>query len=632
MCGICGVVASDGRVPLSRESLTGMRDSMSHRGPDDTGLLVEAGVALGSRRLAIVDLSARGHMPMESDDGRYAIVHNGEVYNFREIRSAIGGEPFRSDTDTEVILRAFARWGAGCLDRFNGMFAFAIWDRHERELFIARDRLGVKPLYVAAHDDRFWFASEQKALFAGGVPFAFDESTLPELLTFRYVAGETTPFSGVRRLLPGHYGRWKDGEFRTHRWWSLASVIRGESAFDAAFTPSATAGAEPEWFRRTFDAAIDLRRISDVPLGVLLSGGLDSGSVAASLSRNGEHGLASFTVRFSEAGFDEGELSRLVAERWSLHPTEASVSTGDLLPLLREASEFNDEPLAQGSDAHLLAISRIARPAVTVLLSGEGADESLGGYVRYQPLRWPGALRSLSHIHGALMMVPGSRAKKLARLLSLGGLRSLVLYNACNSFPDDLRTILDAPPVTSDYRESILDEAEAIFPGEPFRQAMHLDQHTFLSSLLDRNDRMTMGASIECRVPFLDVRLIEGLARMRTTNLVRGSRSKPLLRRALGDRLPLPVLRGRKWGFGVPWSRYLRDVADLRDVVSGIPSSSLLDQGPFKREGIRRLIDEFLGGSDERFPLVLQLVMLEVWWHSYAARFRGSPESLVLQT
>src|SRR6267154_956049 len=302
MCGLNGLVYTDPNRSVSEDLLIAMRDAIRHRGPDDSGTFLGPGVGLGSRRLAILDLSERGRMPMSSPDGRYRIVYNGEVYNYQDLRAALAsrGCMFRSQTDTEVLLALYEREGPAMLDRLNGMFAVAIWDCRDRTLFLARDRLGVKPLYYIVRDGLLAFASEEKALFAAGLRAEFDPNTWPELLCFRYVAGGATPYRGVKRILPGHYLLWRDGRVTSRRWWDLAARVR-DLREEAPRDPL-------EWFRETFDSAVRLRRISDVPVGVLLSGGLDSSSVAASLSAQTGEGLASFTVRFAEPAYDEGDL------------------------------------------------------------------------------------------------------------------------------------------------------------------------------------------------------------------------------------------------------------------------------------------------------------------------------------
>jgi len=616
MCAICGMVTADRAQPIDRATLARMRDQMEHRGPDDAGLYVGEGVGLGSRRLAILDLSPRGHMPMSTADQRFWIAYNGEVYNYRELRTSLEsrGHQFVSDSDTEVVLKLFAAEGAGMLGKLNGMFAFAVWDAVERRLFIARDRLGIKPLFYAVDRGRLYFASEEKALFAAGVPPRFDHRVWSELLCFRYVAGERTPFEGIRRLLPGHWLMWQDGRIDIRRWWSLAERTR-ERREPVPDDPD-------QWYRETFDDAIRLRRISDVPVGVLLSGGLDSSTVAASLALQAGRDVASFTVGFPPPHYDERPLARQVVERYALEPHEIEVAPERLLSKLRSASRFNDEPLAHASDTHLLAISEHAKPRVTVLLSGEGADETLGGYVRYKPLRHPLLLRGAQSMATTLGRIAwrSPRWRKLRKWLALGSLRQVVIYNACDVFPTDLaRFGLIAGPEPLEFRERVVAEAEGVYPGDLARQAMYSDQHTFLCSVLDRNDRMTMGASIECRVPFLDYRLVEGVAALPSDVLLRGRESKPLLRHSLGDRLPAEILTHRKWGFGVPWTAYLREVPQLRDLVQGLPRHELLADAPFDRQVIAGHVREFLAGDNEPGAFLLGLVMTTQSWESVGA-------------
>jgi len=622
MCGICGIASAPGAKPVDERQLLRMRETLRHRGPDDAGIYLDEQVGLASTRLSILDLSPRGHMPMRSADGRYWIVYNGETYNFQELRAYLeaAGYIFLSNTDTEVVLYLYIHEGAKMLPRLNGMFAFAIWDSQEKRLFLARDRLGVKPLYYYLDgENRLYFASEEKALFAAGVPCEFDPRFWEELLLFRYVAGENTCFSGVKRLLPGHSLTWEAGRLSGERWWNLAERVqhlRAPNHSDGQFS-----------FVETFDSAVNLRRISDVPIGVLLSGGLDSGSVAASLAMQAGGGVASFTVRFQEAAYDEGKLAAAVAQRWGLDYHELFISPNELLDSLKEASWINDEPLAHGNDLHLYRLSQFARPLVTVLLSGEGGDETLGGYVRYQPLRYARWLKPGQSFSWLLSWMPRPRLKKLKKFLELGSPDLFVLYNSCDVLPQDLEQLGFPTGGEFPFRQSILREARQLYPGDYIRQVMYYDQHAFLCSILDRNDRMTMGASIECRVPFLDFRLVENLAALPSTTLFRDGMGKSLLKKQVGNRLPEAVLRHRKWGFGVPWERYLRQQPELRQLVEDLPDMSPIRESPLDRERLRRLAREFLGGNDEAFALIKQLVMIVVWFAAYRERIHSLPEA-----
>lgn len=594
---------------MYKPALLGMTDILAHRGPDDAGLYSAPGVALGSRRLSILDLSSEGHMPMATADGRYWITYNGEVYNYRELRLVLEtrGYTFRSNTDTEVLLYLYAAEGPAMLDRLNGMFAFAIWDSQDRTLFLARDRLGIKPLYYANQKNFLYFASEEKSLIEAGVIPQFDSGTWEELLYFRYIAGEQTPYVGIKRLLPGHYLLWSNGQFQIRRWWHLAERVR---------TLRQTLPRDPiEWFKETFDDAVNLRRIGDVPIGVLLSGGLDSSSVAVSLASQAGSGVASFTVRFDESEYDEGPLAQKVAKSARLAYHELTLSPDQLLEKLYKASWLNDEPLAHGNDLHLLAISEYAKRHVTVLLSGEGSDETLSGYVRYRPLRYPTLLNIARPVLSCLVPVLNlnGRLRKLKEFLQLGSVESFVLYNACGILPPELNPLGTNPAAEFPFREKVLAEARMLYPTEPARQAMYNDQHTFLCSLLDRNDRMTMGASIECRVPFLDYRLVEMLAALPSTTLLDGCQNKSILRKSIGGRLPTDLQRHRKWGFGVPWGKYLRKLPEFRELIANLPNLTPISDGPLDRSKLTRVVADFFDGENRFEGLIKQLLMITVW-------------------
>ena len=619
MCGICGILNLGVQSPVELKTLEDMSRVIAHRGPDDSGLYLEKGFGIASRRLAIQDLSQNGHMPMTSTDGRYQIIYNGEVYNFAELRAGLEsrGIKFRSQTDTEVLLNMYILYGPEMLSRCNGMFAIAIWDTWEHTLFLARDRMGIKPLFYTVHDGRFFFASEEKALFAAGVRAEFDDGVWPELLYFRYVAGERTPYCGVRRLLPGHYILIQNGEIQTHCWWNL-----GDAARSAPSRQSATQATE-ELFD-LLNCSVQLRRISDVPVGVLLSGGLDSGGIAALMAQQSGAGVESFTVRFDQREYDEGELARQVAGRYGLKYHELFLSPQNIPALLQEATYLLDQPIVHGNDLHILAISRFAKPLVTVLLSGEGADEVLGGYVRYRLFLYesifgllsPGArmLRSALHTHG--------RGRKTLELLALTDPHQRLLFSSAEVFPDFTR-LIDFEPALS-YRSQVARLARDIYQ-QGTRQAMFYELHTYIQSVLDRNDRMTMGASLECREPYLDYKLIEWAARLPQHLLFENGIGKAALRRAMKTYLPSSILRHKKWGFGVPWQVYFRQLPALRAWVETMHTQAAFETLPGGRDQVRVGARRFLSGDDSLTPLVRQWVMISLW---HRQKIEGQPEPL----
>lgn len=493
----------------------------------------------------------------------------------------------------------------------------------ERYLFLARDRLGIKPLCYAIHQQSLYFASEEKALFAAGIPAQFDPSTWMELILFRYVAGENTPFVGVKRLLPGHYLIWRDGHVLTKRWWSLAeraSILRRTAATEAR-----------AWYSETFDSAIAYRRISDVRVGVMLSGGLDSSLVAASLALQAGRDVNTFTVRFEESEYDEGPYAQELAARYALSYHEVRLSpTDELLARLDEAFWFLDAPLAHGQDPYILSLARFAKPLVTVLLSGEGADETLGGYVRYQPLYYPGAIRFLSH--SSFLLAPfaklNARFGKLKRFVENGTPDDFVMYNTCDVLPRDIAELGVPVEQCFPYRQQVCEEAKMLYPGDHVRQAMYGDQHVFLCSLLDRNDRMTMGASIECRVPFLDFRLVEGLAALKSSSFLERGLNKALSRRSLGEKIPTSIKSHRKWGFGVPWTRYYREVPVFRRLIQDLHKEEAMRSSPFRASTVRDVVREFLDGNDRYAQLVRQWAMISGWHRAYFDRIASFRESV----
>jgi asparagine synthase (glutamine-hydrolysing) len=608
MCGICGILTKKDVLPAEEvQTLIKMRDVMTYRGPDDAGHYIDATIGLGSRRLSIIDLSERGHMPMTSSDGRYIIIYNGEVYNHSELREHLEkkGWVFRSKSDTEVILTMYMEYGPEMLSRLNGMFAIAIWDRVDKSLFLARDRMGVKPLYYTEYENRFYFASEEKAFFVAGVPCIFEEKVWHEILFFRYIAGELTPYRNIKRLLPGHYMLINEKGLSTNRWWDLRKSVSHSSNF-----------------RELFDESIRLRLISDVPVGLLLSGGLDSSAMTAVTSLQAGTGVNSFTVRFYEKKYDEGLIAHEVAQKCGAQYHEQYILPSDIPSLLQDATWYLDEPLIHGNDPHLLSISRYAKPRVTVLLSGEGADEVLGGYVRYRPFLYPGLLNIAHPIFRSMSNTfpSNERLRKAAEIFLIGDSSASVLFSSADVFPDIVKKIPSWDEVFG-YRMGIIKEAEEFYPGELVRQVMYYDQHTYLQSVLDRNDRMTMGASIECREPFLDVKLVEWAAHLPTRQHFNIWAGKKTARRAMRGLLPESVLRHKKWGFGVPWGVYLRKIPSLRKVVVNLPKNDFVRSGPLSAQQLKDTTSRFLDGDDS-FMALIRILSFTAIWHEVCVHNR----------
>jgi asparagine synthase (glutamine-hydrolysing) len=620
MCGICGIVLHDPSGRVDPDVLVRMRDTMVRRGPDDAGVVAEGRWGLGHRRLSILDVSSAAHQPMTSASGRYCLTYNGEIYNFKQLRDELRdrGHVFHSQGDTEVLLEAIDEWGlAETLPRLDGIFAFAVWDRRDHRLLAGRDPFGIKPFYYADTPKGFHFGSSVKALWASGIEREVDPSALEELLVFRYVAGESTPFRGIRELAPGHHLELVDGELRVAAYWRIADHVEG-------------AREQPKRWVERFRNAVRAQRVSDVPLGTFLSGGLDSSTLTAELAKNQTEPLDTFTVSVPpEEGTDEWPFAKALAERYHCRPHQVTIPADRVLERLREAQRQHDEPLAHGNDLYLYELSRLAKRHVSVLLSGEGADETLGGYVRYQPLRFPRLLglasaRVAAPLRFALLRGGSRSVRTLIRMLGMQSIGDVQLYNAVDVLPTDLQNIGFASRARFEARRSMLEEARRSTP-DPLRQLMLYDLQTFLCSLLNRNDRMTMGASIECRVPFLSVGVVESALRLDQSDLFDGRQGKKVLRDHARTLVPTSILNRPKWGLGIPWSRYLRQDPICRDFVEKLPRSEF--GRALQARGLQGAIDTFLAGDDHRAPLVYQIFSLAVWWEQVVAPPLEMPET-----
>jgi asparagine synthase (glutamine-hydrolysing) len=620
MCGIAGILYFDTSRQVDEHKLTTMRDALLHRGPDAGGNFIENNIGLGHRRLSILDLSVLGNQPMFSADDRYVIVYNGEIYNFRDLRQELisKGYSFRSNCDTEVLLSMYVVYGEDMLDKLNGMFAFVIWDRKEKSLFAARDRVGIKPFYYVFDAEQFLFSSEAKSFFAAGYPLQLEEDSFSELILYRFVSGEETLFKNVKKLLPGHSIKINAaGNFKVKRWWHLGEKI---ARHDKISNPL-------EWFRNTFNSSIKNHMISDVPVGVLLSGGLDSSSICASLHQQNFKSIQTFNVGFKDFEDDESNLAKRLSYHYDYPFHSIHVENKELEENLELANFIHDEPLIHQNDPQIVAISRYAKKFVTVLLSGEGADEFLGGYVRYKPLQFAQHAKLVKTL---LSLTPSSiknrRIKKLERYFNLPGTDDILLLNASNNFPEELKEIgFRLGEIKNDYRNRMLKEAKEVYPNNIRRQALYLDQHTYLSSLNHRNDRATMAASIECRVPFLDHRLMEGLGTLDDKWLFSGKKSKYILKKSFEPTLPSFITEFRKIGFSVPWLSFIHKSERLNDYWNNMENSELLQYKIFSGVDLRSLRKSADEGNMGSQMLLRQLFFSSIWWKEYVEHFKTIP-------
>lgn len=615
MCGINGILHLQSQKKVDERLLIKMRDSLEHRGPDDKGLFIDKNIGFGHRRLSILDVSSAGHQPFLSNDGRYVMTYNGEIYNYKEFYPELKSNGFDIETtsDTEVLMKLFELHGLKMLHRLNGMFAFAIWDKLEKKLLVARDRMGVKPLYYSFYNETFYFASEQKAVFTAGVPLKIAQEGLEEYIFNRFVAGENTLYQNVKKVLPGHIMTLHEGgKVTTEKWWDLKKEIQNQPKIKNPV----------EWFRETFDDSIKMRMISDVPVGVLLSGGLDSSSVLASLHHQNYKDIQTFNIGFKEKEHNESHLAKMMAEKFDYGFHTMQLEDQNLYDQLLSATYFQDEPIMHLSEPHLLALSKMAKPSVKVLLSGEGADELMGGYVRYKALKYPSLLNSIATIGALDLFTKQPRYDKLTRYAQISKKSELVIFNGSNIYPKDIAEVygINALP-KNEYRKQIYKEAKSLYPDNLRRQALYFDQHTYLCSLLDRNDRCTMGASIECREPFLDPRLVVGLGSLDDKWLFAGKKWKFILKTAMQERLPNEILKFKKVGLSAPWGDYITKSTAFKEELESFSKSDLFQMPYFEHIDIQKLVLNLQKGDNLMTPYIMPLFMMHIWMKSYAAKF-----------
>jgi len=617
MCGICGIVLFEPERTVDQDNLLAMRDRMVHRGPDDAGIFIDKNVGLGHRRLSIIDLSS-GHQPMSNEDGSIVIVFNGEMYNYQSLRDHLvtKGHQFKTRSDTEVIIHAYEKFGENCLEHFRGMFAFAIWDSNRRQLFAARDRLGKKPFYYVQCGDTFLFASEIKSILAH--PASCREMNLEALdlyLGFRYVPGPQTMFKGINKLQPAHFLIVKDKVITTTRYWDFNEI-------PTRHIPLATAEEE---FTELLKESIRIRLMSEVPLGVFLSGGVDSSVLVALMSELVTEPVKTFSVGYTgDAEENEFEYARMVANRFNTDHHEFRLTSDDFLGFLPKLVWHLDEPVADASTIPLFFISQLAKEHVTVVLSGEGADEMLGGYYIYKKMLTLDKLRS----------VPG--LKSLAGVASLAGIlsgnRKIEKYARLLNLPLEQRYAGVSSVFSLDERKKLFAGMNGIMPRnladvvapyydrvrgrEKLDQMLYVDTNVWLpDDLLMKADKMTMATSVELRVPFLDHLLFEYAASLPVDFKIRGNVTKFLLKHAMESRLPRELLYRHKKGFPVPINRWFREKANgVREV--------LLDTGSacrtyFSAPVLEQLIKDHERSASDMSDLIWPFLVFEYWYKEY---------------
>ena len=605
-----------------------MRDVITHRGPDDEGIYIDENVGLGHRRLSIVDVAA-GHQPMTNEDGSLYIIYNGEVYNHADYRDELEsrGHIYRTHCDTETILHLYEDYGDACVEHLRGMFAFAIWDRNKRELFIARDRLGVKPLYYVHTDDgSLYFASEIKALLeARAIKPELNFRAFSDYLANHATSGEETLFVGVKRLMPGHTLTWCDGEIKIKKYWDVSfEKVGADGRSDKDYIA--------EW-SELFRKSVELRLMADVPLGMFLSGGIDSSAIAAVMSTLVNEPIKTFSVAFKEREANELEYARLVARAYNTDHHEVVVSPEDFFAALPDLIWHEDEPLAHPSSVALYFVSRLAAQHVKVVLTGEGSDELMAGYARYRKTilnlavgeRYhrmvPAGVRDLIRGQIAGMSASKLRAKLSRTFLSLSPDIESIYFDNFAVFPrsaqqqlltrDTVDRIHGIDPYAGVRRVLSETDAESLLD-----RLLYADIKTYLHELLMKQDQMSMAASLESRVPFLDHKLVEFTSSLPERLKLRRWTTKYVLRQSMKGVLPEQILTRPKMGFPVPIGAWFRGAYApvLDEYVLG---SRALERGIFNADTVRTLVNEHKGGVANHSERLWSLVNLEMWFRRF---------------
>lgn len=621
MCGIAGFVLTD-TLGEQRPLLDLMAQAIAHRGPDDTGYLTTSSVngrhriGLVHRRLSIIDI-ATGHQPLGNGDGTVQVVFNGEIYNFQSLREELSalGHVFKTASDTEAIVHAYVQWGEECVRHFRGMFAFAIWDARHDRLFIARDPFGKKPLFLCEHAGGLLFASEIKALLAfPGIAAQADEAAIWDYFAYRYVPGPATLFQGIRKLAPGSTLTWENGALREQVYFTPADS-RPRVAAPLPADPVAT-------FLDKLDESVRIRMISDVPFGAFLSGGIDSSAVVALMSRHTELPVKTFSVGFKEGGFSELAYAADIARQFKTDHHELEVSVDQVIALLPDLVRFRDAPVAEPSDIPIYLLARESRKTVKMVLTGEGSDEILGGYPKHVYERYagnyqmlPGLLRR-GVIEPAIGALPYRFRRAKTAIVNLG----LEAFDErmprwFGMMSNQERARLVAMPAPSRQRDALLGCGSA--DNSALRRILCFDQLSWLpDNLLERGDRMTMAASLEARMPFMDHELAAYVSSLPDDYRVRGRTTKWILREAMKQLLPQAILERPKVGFRVPVNEWFRGPMKdyLYEHLTGAESRT---RHYYHAQALQQVLAEHVGGRQNHEKLLWSLLTLEIWHRQY---------------
>jgi asparagine synthase (glutamine-hydrolysing) len=637
MCGIVGVCSCSEKV--DKAILTSMKDALTHRGPDDAGIYVdeENNVGLGHRRLSILDLSSLGHQPMSNENGSIWITYNGEVYNFKEIREELShrGYNFNSNSDTEVVIKSYEEWGIDCVHKFIGMFAIGIWDKRERKLFLIRDRAGVKPLYYYHKDGLFLFGSELKALMKHP---RFDKdvnySVLSLYLRYGYIPTPFTIFNNTYKLRPGHYLCVSNGDLREIKYWDVVDFYLEEPI-------SASEDEIAEELEYLLIDSFRYRLVSDVPVGIFLSGGIDSSVVTALLQKNMSDQLKTFSIGFYESRFNEAKWAKKIASYLGTDHTEYYLSVREAFSIIEKLPEIYDEPFGDNSGIPTCLVSRLARQNVTVALSADGGDELFCGYNHYRSIMYlngrflglptyirnciikaltlfkPATVDTIYRTFGFFMpKVEGLRDKyekwrNMLYQINEGNFLDMYKFNLNRWTPDEMMSLME----NNDYSRlntCFEDTYHRLYNNDFITQMMAIDFKTFLlDDILTKVDRASMSVGLEAREPFLDHRLVQYVARIPLNLKFKNGMSKYILRKILYKYVPRELVERPKQGFNVPLAEWLKgELSSL--VMSYLNEDKLKKEGIFNPRVVSTYVKDFMNGSIN-VNRIWFLLLFEMW-------------------
>ena len=630
MCGICGIFHFRTGQRANDTALLEMNQQIVHRGPDDAGSMIADGAGLAMRRLSIIDLNT-GHQPLSNEDSSIWIVFNGEIYNHAELREKMlaRGHSYRTHSDTESIVHLYEEYGQDCVQHLRGMFAFAIWDKARHTLFAARDRLGIKPFYFRLQDGTFIFGSEIKALLAyPGVSAEFNSAVLPEYLAFGYVAGEETFFSGIRKLPAGHILELaENGGLSIRRYWDL-SVAEDPQSHPRSYYVRR--------YRELLEDAVSSHLMSDVPLGVFLSGGLDSSAVAALTARSRREPIQTFAVGYTEQAYSELPYARIVSDHIGSQHHEVQVTRQQFFESLPDVIWHEDEPVCWTSSVALYHLAKLSREHVTVVLTGEGSDETLAGYTRYAWTVWNARMDSVYR----RVAPPGVRAfvRQQIHSAKFGAVLRRRLEHTClgrdgASWPSFYFDNFYSAFSSVEQRQLLSPEFQANTDsayagsmaswerssGTLLKRLLYTDINTYLVELLMKQDQMSMAASIESRVPFLDHPLVEFAAGIPSAYAIKGLEGKSILKSAVEDLLPHSIIYRRKMGFPTPWAGWLVG-EQLQEIENLLLEPRSARRNIFQPDAVRRIFAEHRTRTRDNSNRIWRLLNLELWFRVFIDR------------